>query len=631
LVRLMLRALIGVRWAALVAVFCLSTGAAAAPPAPAPSPDGHTALMATALPAPAVQWLHLADALALARAQPGDEDRATLLRHRLLGAHVAELNGQPAPLPPPTVAALIAQTAPLPQADPALIGAWEQAFNRHVQLRLAEAGRGAPPELAYLGKQLMPLGPGAWTMDAAGRARYFWVLFLANRSPTALPLPAFRLQADGLLMDCTPPAQAPGSDGAVGERLPDPGETVPSGAERPFVCRAFEGPEFREPLRARLAGRSTTPVRLLPPHLASAAAVDGLIAVLGQGQTTARNAWVQRLGAGTPAASAQGLATTPSPAAANARARPAPAADPGQRWASLRGMLALGAAVSALAVAGVFLFGLLQGEALADRSGRAWRVAAGVMGVALLLGLPWTQQLLGSAGDELGGRAASAMRESLADNDAALRQRGQRPAGGLQGLQQQSGLDLRALGLVAVLALFAVGRGALRLGVSRGAVIVGTALVMFMACAASIVSIFADGSLYGGEGWARWAVVLVPVMMVGYFIGYALIPLLLHRLHFKLDDEDLTWPASVWRALRLSLNFSGSAAQGEYWGFISFVFLAAALAGGWHHRAAWAVLLLLALPAAALSMRRLRGMSNAEAWGVAALLGLLLLDLLGAR
>lgn len=532
----MLRALIGARWAALVAAFCLGTAAAAAPPAAAPSEDGHKALLTTALPAPAVQWLHLADALALARAQPGDEDRATLLRHRLLGTHVAELNGQPAPLPPPTVAALIAQTAPLPQADPALIGAWEQAFNRHVHLRLAEAGRGAPPELAYLGKQLMPLGPGAWTMDAAGRARYFWVLFLANRSPTALPLPAFRLQADGLLLDCTPPALPAGSDGAVGERLPDPGETVPPGAERPFVCRAFEGPEFREPLRARLAGRSTTPVRLLPPHLASAAAVDGLIAVLGQGQTKARNAWVQRLGAGKTEASAQGLATTSSPAAANVGARPAPAADPGQR-----------------------------------------------------------------------------------------------PAGGLQGLQQQSGLDLQALGLIAVLALFWLGRGALRMGVSRGVVIVGTVLVMAMACAASIVSIFADGSLYGGEGWARWGVVLVPVMMVGYFIGYALIPLLLHRLHFKLDDEDLTWPGSVWRALRLSLNFSGSAAQGEYWGFISFMALAAVLAGSWHPRAAWAVWLLLALPAAALSVRRLRGMSNAEAWGVAALLGLLLLDLLGAR
>ena len=612
---------------ACIAALCLGGFALAVPTLAAPAPDAYTALMATALPAPAVQWFHLADALAQARARPGDEERAALLRHQLLAAHTAELNGQPAPQPTPTVATLVAPTALPPTGDAALVSAWEQAFNRHIQVRAAEAQRGAPPEIAYLGKQLLPLGPGAWTQDTAGRAQYFWVLYLVNRSPTALPLPAFRLQADGLLLDCTPPVLPPGTAGTLGEPLPDPGEIVAPGSERPFVCRAFDSPQFREPLRARLAGRSSTPLRLYPPHLASAAGFEGLVKVLGQGQTRARDVWVQRLGAGkaeaTPATS-----NAPQRPTQGAKATPSAPAEPNSRWASLRGMLALGGAAAALAVVGVFVLGLLQGEAMSDRIGRALRVGAGVMGVALLLGLPWTQQLLGTAGDELGGRAATAMRESLADNDAALAQRGMRRAGGLKGLQQQTGLELKTLGLIAVLALFALGRGALRMGTSRGAVIIATALVMVIACVVSIVSLFSDGSLSGGEGWARLGVVLVPLILAGIFFGYALIPLLLHLLHFKLDDEDKTWPGSVWSALRQSLDFQGSATQGDFWGFISFGALAAVVAGAFHPRAAWAVLLVLALPTAALAARRLRGMSSAEAWGVAAMLGLMLVELL---
>lgn len=611
-----------------VAALCFGVGAAAAQAVAPPAADAHSALMATALPPPAAQWFHLADALTQARARPGDEDRAALLRHRLLASHTAELNGQAAPQPTLTVATLLAQTAS-PHGDTALASGWEQAFNRHIQVRQAEAQRGAPPEIAYLGKQLLPLGPGAWTKDTAGRTQYFWVLYLVNRSPTALPLPAFRLQADGLLLDCTPPMLPPGSAGAVGERLPDPGEIVPPGAERPFVCRAFAGPEFREPLRARLAGRSSTPLRLYPPHLASEAGVQGLTAVLGQGQTPARDAWVQRL-ASVKSAAPPSTSTTAPRQARDTPAQAPSAAEPGKRWDRLRGMLALGGAVAALAVVGVFVFGLLRGDSIGERIGRALRVAAGVMGVALLLGLPWTQQLLGSAGDELGGHAVTAMRGSLANNDAALAKRGIRPAGGLKGLQQQTGLDLKGLGLVAVLVLFALGRGALRMGVPRGAVLIGTALVMLIACVVSIVSLFADGSLSGGEGWIRMGVVLVPLILAGIFFGYTLIPLLLHGLHFMLDDEDLSWPGSVWRALRQSLHFQGSASQGEYWGFISFVALAAVLAGGFHPRAAWAVLLVLALPTAALCARRLRSMSSAEAWGVAAMLGLLLFELITA-
>lgn len=617
------------RLRAWIAALGFGVFALASPTLAAPSPDAYTALMATAVPAPAVQWFHLADALAQARARPGDEDRAALLRHQLLAAHTAELNGQARPTPTPTVATLVAQTAPPPTGDLALVSAWEQAFNRHIHVRPAEAHRGAPPEIAYLGKQLLPLGPGAWTKDTAGRAQYFWVLFLVNRSPTALPLPAFRLQADGLALDCTPPVLPTGSAGAIGEPLPDPGEIVAPGSERPFVCRAFDGPQFREPLRTRLAGRGSTPLRLYPPHLASPAAFDSLVKVLGQGQTRARDAWMQRLGAGTSEATAPTSKTSPQPAR-GAKAEASAPAEPTNRWARLRGMLALGGAAAALAVVGVFVFGLLRGESMSDRFSRALRVAAGVMGVALLLGLPWTQQLLGTAGDEMGGRAATAMRESLADNDTSLAKRGTRPAGGLKGLQQQTGLDLKGLGLIAVLALFALGRGALRMGTSRGAVIIGTALVMAIACVVSIVSLFADGSLSGGGGWARMGVVLVPLILAGIFFGYALIPLLLHLLHFKLDDEDKTWPGNVWSALRRSLDFRGSATQADFWGFISFAAMAAVLAGSFHPRAAWAVLLVLALPSAALAARRLRGMSSAEAWGVAAMLGLLLVELLTA-
>ena len=607
-----------------------------AQPAPAQPVNAHASLLATPLPPPAAQWLHLADALAQARAQPGDDDRATLLRHRLLAAHIAALNDSPPPSPAPTVASLIAQAAPLPQADPALIAAWQQAFNRHVQLRLADARRGPPFELAYLARQLIPLGPGAWTMDASGRTRYFWVLHLVNRSPTPLPMPAFRLQADGLALDCTPPAAlAPGQPAPPGDNLPDPGELIASGAERPFICRAFDGPEFREPLRARLAGRSTTPVQLLPTHLASAAGVDGLIAALGQGQQAARGAWVQRLRSGQPATAAGPAAANPTQPLATPKdpgrtAQAAPQADPRSRWDRLRGLLALGAAVAGLAVAGILVWGALQGEALGDRMGRALRVASVIMGLALLLGLPWTQQLLGRAGDDLGARASSVMRESLAQNDAALAQRGMRPTGGLQGLQQQTGLELKHLGLIAVLALFAVGRLGLRLGVRRGLVMVGTALVMAVACLATLASVFADGSLRAADGWARLGVVVVPAIVIGIFFVLTLVPLLLHVLHFQLDDDGFTWPGSIWAGLRQSLNFGGTATLGEFWGFVAFALLAALLAGGFDPRAAWAVLLVLALPTAAVAARRLRALTSAEAWGLAAVLGVLLLELLTA-
>lgn len=602
-------------------------------PVAAQPADAHAALLATPLVPPATQWFHLADALAQARAQPGDEDRATLLRHRLLAAHIAALNGSPSLTPTPTVATLIAQAAPLPQADAALIDAWQRAFNRHVQLRLADAQRGPPFELAYLGRQLMPLGPGAWTMDASGRARYFWVLHLVNRSPTALPLPAFRLQADGLLLDCTPPAALPpGQPAPPGDALTDPGELVAPGAERPFVCRAFEGPEFRELLRARLAGRGTTPVQLLPANLASAAGVDSLIAALGQGQEAARESWVQRLRASQPSASTGPAAATSSQraAATSGQGRAEPPRDLRSRWDRLRSLLALGAAVAGLAVTGIFVWGGLQGEAMGDRMGRALRVAGVIMGLALLLGLPWTQQLLGSAGDELGGRATRAMRESIAQNDTASAQRGMRPASGLEGLEQRTGLELKSLGLIAVLALFGVGRLGLRMGVPRGAVMVGTALVMALACLASLVSVFADGSLLAGDGWARLGAVVVPVIIVGIFFALALVPLLLHMLHFQLDDDGLSWPGTVWAGLRQSLNFGGTATLGEFWGFVAFALLAAVLAGGFNPRAAWVALLVLALPTAAVAARRLRAMTSTELWGLAAALGMLLLQLLTA-
>ncbi len=50
---------------------------------------------------------------------------------------------------------------------------------------------------------------------------------------------------------------------------------------------------------------------------------------------------------------------------------------------------------------------------------------------------------------------------------------------------------------------------------------VGTALVMALACLASLVSVFADGSLLAGDGWARLGAVVVPVIIVGIFFALA--------------------------------------------------------------------------------------------------------------
>ncbi len=603
--------------------------AASVQAATAPPPGARAALMATTLSAPAVQWLHLADALRDA----GDVTSATLLRHHLLAAHVDALNGAAAPQPAPRVADAIdaARQRPAPVSDGTLMAAWEEAYNRHVQIQLAEPGLPAPPEVAYLGSQLTPLGPGAWTMDAAGRARYFWVLWLVNRSPTTLPLTATNVRADGLLLDCQPPAPPLAGDVRRPGQLDDPGERVAPGASRPFVCRAFEGPEFRAPLAQRLAGQAATAPRLLPTHLGSSAQLDALLDVLGQGQDRQRAAWSQRLSAGAAAPGAVGAsptdtatgATVATGAAGGAGALAAgTAARTASRWQRLRVLLAVGAVLSLLGVGLVQLFGRLSGHDAAPLWARSARWTLGVMVLALLVGLPWTQQLLGSATDDLGARATSALRESVRSpgpNSAAH--------SGQAGLQLATH-DPVKLALAAGLLVFGLGRLALRAGLPRGVVV--SASVGFVALAALGTAAWTVTQMppASGEGWGRAAVILVPIWVIAMFMLAGIEMLLLHRLHFLLDEDGLSWPGSVMAGLRRSLDFTGNASRGEFWGFIAFALLATALVRGWDLRLGGMLMALLVLPCAALAVRRLRAMSTTEAWGAAALLGLFIIELL---
>lgn len=593
---------------------CLASLAVpAAKPAPAAPAEAQAALSRTVLAPPAAQWLHLADALR----ETGEADRAILLRNHLLAAHIGELNGVAAPAPAPSVADAIAsaQQRGSPAADVELAAAWEQAFNTHIRLRRAETIKELPPELAYLGPQLAPLGPGAWAMDASGLTRYFWVLYLENRSPTALPLMAFNLRADGLLMSCTPPAAPPAGDVQAGKPLVDPGEIILPGTARPFVCRAFEGPQYRETLARRLADKATTPLRLLPANLSTPEAVDKLLASIGQGQGAARAAWVQRLRNDAPANVKVASPSAKSEAAARARgqAKRASEAIPTddearQARQRLRVTLMIAALFATLAIGVGQIYGRLNGEDAAERWLRSAKIGLGSLVLAAIVGSPWAQRFFGHWGDGL----VSSMRDSVAESDAAGR------LGLGASLAQVEPFNLMLLGSLAV---FLLGRLVLKAGASRAAMINLSVIALTVAGLVTIGVMVSRMLPISGEGWQRAGVFIMPIWITAMFSLAGMCTLLLHRLHFILDDDGLSWPGSVWAGLRKTLDFTGTASRGEFWGMFVFMLLASGLARG--HDTKWGgiVFLGLAAPTVAVSLRRLRALTASETWGVLALLG----------
>ena len=163
---------------------------------------------------------------------------------------------------------------------------------------------------------------------------------------------------------------------------------------------------------------------------------------------------------------------------------------------------------------------------------------------------------------------------------------------------------------MAVLLLFAAGRLLVAIGLPRLAVYVTTVLLLAAVGVTIAVSAWAQSSGGGYWGWVGdlFGVVwlLSPLVVVGTVV------LALHSVADMLASEGLSWPASVARALRRTLDYGGSAGRGEFWGYVGFCMLAWVTCIALYPPASAPLGLLLGLPMLSLAWRRVNGMSTSE-------------------
>lgn len=603
----------------------------AATPAPA-GDDALQALRAVTVAAPAA-GLPFADVLQ----QAGDRERAALLRLGLVAAHVDTLNGRawaPGTTLGQVIDGAVGQPAPVP--DSALAAGWRQAFNRHVTLRRGITGAELPQELSYLTGRLLPAGPGQWTMNASGLTNYVAVVALVNRSPTPLPLPPWRLQlspAGGLVLDCRPPALASVPAGTPGAVLADGGETVAPGAERAFVCRAVADSRWRD----AFARSAETGFELWPPHFDSAERFVALASAIGSGGPIDRGAWAARFAAAPPAAATAGVVAAepggrgapvarhgsrPAPVAQAERAPPVPAGS--ERASTLRTVLATAGAAAALLLGMRLVLARASGDPIGETAWRTLPLIALVMGLGWAIGSPWAQDLLS-------GWTAEA-NQRLRDGSTPL-QTATRAAPSEWTLDRtfRRFLDrfgFFGIGALATLVVFAIGRGFVRRGAASSGVILAS---QFVLAAVGLGVVVLTWSAPSGEGWGRASPFIVAGLLLAACFWAGLGVMGLHKLHDLLDDDGLSWPGTVTRAFRRALDFGGTATRGEFWGFLLAFALAWMVARGFFRPLDVAVALAGVLPMLALAVRRFRALDARETWGLAALVGVLVLELLTRR
>ena len=110
-----------------------------------------------------------------------------------------------------------------------------------------------------------------------------------------------------------------------------------------------------------------------------------------------------------------------------------------------------------------------------------------------------------------------------------------------------------------------------------------------------------------------WLGGLLALGLLLWAYGFAAAALLaLHAVADILDEEGLSWPACLARALRHTLNYSGQATRAEFWGYAVFYLLAWLICRGWFRSASVPLGLLLGLPMLSLAWRRLKGMNEDE-------------------
>lgn len=569
-----------------MALLVLATAAAAQPS------TGKTYALQASVVSALPQGLQLADRLALA----GDPPGAELLRWSLLELQLDAWAGRTTP--PMRVHEHIRRAAlqPPPGVDTPLGARWEAAFARWATLRWVHPPLPLPDALDRPAPDHRPLAPGVWAGGSAGDWSALAVVRLDNQGPAALTMPRFVLQLErpggSLALDCMPPIR-PLKPGPPGSALADAGPTVPPGGGRPFACRA-RGEADWAPVLARAASGQPAEgerLRLVPGHLAGPEEIGALL-----------RSWAE---AATPAAPARAAVPMPTLASVHGGS---------STW---RTAAAVGAAAALLLMLLRTLHARIDGDVSAASVWlRSLPAALGLLLVAGAIGSPWGQWLLGLAGDALGQALRLLMARFPVDSGPF----GASGSGGPRGAASGA-----ALFVPCTAGLYLAGRLLLRVGFSRGRVRLATWLVVLVLGPLSAAAVWSPPT---GEGWSRAVPLVLMLLALGFFLAVGVAVELLHGMNELMDREGTTWPAEVLRTLRRSLDFRGLATRAEWWGYLVFGALLWAVTRSYAEPWDRPLGLALLLPLPALVVRRLRGLTHGEAWGLAGLLALLAYELL---
>jgi hypothetical protein len=159
---------------------------------------------------------------------------------------------------------------------------------------------------------------------------------------------------------------------------------------------------------------------------------------------------------------------------------------------------------------------------------------------------------------------------------------------------------------VLALGLFALGRGLLRVGTPKFVVGAGTLLAGTGMTVLAAASLGGGGTGYGHPlytGIALWSIYFGPVLLC---------VLALHGLYKLLDNEEVTWWQTVVTGWRKTMDLGSATSRAEFWGFVAHCAWLWALARICLVPLDLWIGLVLLLPLATLTVRRLLSITAAE-------------------
>ena len=255
----------------------------------------------------------------------------------------------------------------------------------------------------------------------------------------------------------------------------------------------------------------------------------------------------------------------------------------------------------------------LDGSDLGEPLFKGLRLGGVLVLAAMLLASDWAQRLLGAVGDRSAQATIAAVHRATPLVEPTAGAAGK--AAVLERLIGTVGISVAAA--IATFVPFVAGRALQRMGWWRGMVQAATALLLFVG---AVGTIMASWEVPSGEGWGRAAPFVMALLVLGVAAGIGMAPAALVARHGLLDAADISWPASIGRALQPTLDFRSQAKRAEFWGFAAFFALVWCLIR--IHARAWTmpVTLVMALPMAALAIHRWRAMEARETGAVIAVI-----------